>query len=80
MSTAPFNSLFGVFGSVVFVFFLKSSLTEHDIEPLRIYYYGNDIYSWYLLVSYLLLSLDHPNDVLSIEFVPLCIYILPFSL
>lgn len=80
MSTTSSNSLFCIFGSVVSDLLLNFSLTEHDLEPLRIYYFGNDKFSWYLLVSYLLLSLDHPNDVIPIEFVPLCISILSFSL
>ena len=49
-------------------------LAENDLAPLRIFYYGNDRFTWYMMVSYLLLCQDHPNDNLQVEFVALCKY------
>lgn len=46
-------------------------LTEHDMEPLRVAFFGSDTFTWRLLVSFLLLSLDRPTDVLPLEFLPL---------
>ena len=41
------------------------------MEPLRVAFFGSDTFTWRLLVSFLLLSLDHPTDVLPLEVLPL---------
>ena len=41
------------------------------MEPLRVAFVGSDTFTWRLLVSFLLLSLDRPTDVLPLEFLPL---------
>ena len=55
-------------------------MAENDIAPLRILYYGNDIFTWYIVVSYLLLCLDNPNDSLQVEFMALCMYLIKILL
>ena len=52
---------------------------EHDLEPLRFFFLGNDSYAWRLLVTYLMMVDENPNEPFNMQFLPLCFLLIVLS-
>lgn len=54
---------------------LKSRLSETDLEGFRVFYFGNDDFTWYLLTAYLSLTTEHPTETFNLQFIPLRLFV-----
>lgn len=50
---------------------VRNRLSETDLEGFRVFYFGNDDFTWYLLTAYLSLAAERPTETFNIQFIPL---------